>query len=96
MANNVSQAGVLILDTAADNIVAAGIRVQIHKIRWQGGTTAAHVAEITDAGGSVVKWREVANAANYSAVDYCDPPLVLNGLKLTTLSSGVLFIYTRG
>jgi hypothetical protein len=48
--------GVIVVDTAADNIVAANIPGVISKIRWVGSTTAADTATVMEAGGSVPVW----------------------------------------
>lgn len=96
MANNVSIPGVLRLDTAADNIVVASVTVKVRKLRWVGATTAAHTCNIMEAGGANPRWEDVANAANYVAEsDFpSDAPLILKGLKVATIGSGVLYVYT--
>lgn len=85
------------LDTVANNIVTGTVWVM--KIRWVGATTAAHAATITDGNGRVV-WTSLASGSNYVETDTYPPSSVLKivgtastGLCVTTLSSGVLYIY---
>jgi hypothetical protein len=88
MSNIVNQKGVIILDTAADNIVAAGIPVRIAKIRFK-ATASGNVATITDAGGSVAKWEEISTATGVQT-------LVLDGLRLLSITgaSSLVYVYT--
>lgn len=94
MANDVSQKEVLVLDTAADNIIAAGNKVYIVKARFVHPTAAGGVT-ITDAGGTVAKL-DLAAAAGASDSEFFEyRPLVLNGLKVMAIAAGgVLYLYT--
>jgi len=95
MANNVSQAEVLVLDTAADNIVAAGTSVYVRKARLAGGTTASK-ATICEAGGSVAKISLAHVSDSSDEVYFNGKGLKLNGLKLIAISGtgSVLYLYS--
>ena len=90
--------GILVIDTAADNIVAAGVPVKISQIRWVGSTTAADSATVMEAGGSVPSWESGPTTAgslgftDESEFD-SDNPMILNGLKVGALTHGKLYIY---
>jgi ligand-binding sensor protein len=90
--------GVIIVDTAADNIVAAGNFLKINQIRWIGNTAAAHSATVMEAGGSSAVWESgptVAGSAGFTdASEFdLDAPMIINGLKVGVISSGKLYIY---
>jgi hypothetical protein len=104
MAGNVAKPGVnggvgiWVCDTVADNIVAAGNFLKINKIRWVGSTTAADIASITDAGGTVPAWESGPTVAGSIAFTDesefdLDAPLFINGLKVIALTHGKLYIY---
>lgn len=94
MANNVSLPEVLVLDTAADNIIAAGQKVYITKARFAHPTAAGGVT-ITDAGGTVAKLDLAAPAGGADTEFFSNRPLVLNGLRVLAIAAGgVLYIYT--
>ncbi|MGE5768335.1 MAG: hypothetical protein ACM35H_14195 [Bacteroidota bacterium] len=94
MANDITRPGVIFLDTAADNILAAGVPVTVHKVRFV-RPTAAGVATLTDAGGSAAKIELAAVAAGSDTVDFYGKPLVLNGLRaLAIAAGGGVYIYT--
>jgi hypothetical protein len=96
MANNVSLPHVLVLDTTADNIVAAAVGVRIRKLRLV--SPAGGNAQITDAGGSVNKLNLAALANGSDTLDFYASPFNLNGLKLTispSASTTVLYVYTE-
>lgn len=95
MANNVSLPGVLVLDTAADNIVAAGIPVKIAKARFCHPTAAGGVT-ITDAGGTVAKLDLSAGAGASDQADFSQKKFTLNGLKILAIAAGgVLYLYSE-
>lgn len=79
-----------IVDTVG--VLVASDIVRVRGIRWVGGTTAGHVARLTD-GSSRTFWSAVASGSNYIE---SDRPQVLNanpvGLKLEQLGSGILYI----
>ncbi len=90
--------GVIVVDTAADNIVAAGNPVKISKIRWEGATTVADSATVMEAGGSTPFWEGTVVGTPAGVVTdesdfYSDRPLILNGLKVGALTHGKLYIY---
>ena len=89
----------LILDTAASNILSG--TVWISKVRWVGASSAGHVATLIDGLGNTI-WSSVASGSNYVEVDtYIGPaflrvngdPIAGNGLGVSTLQSGKLYIY---
>jgi hypothetical protein len=77
---------------------AAGERVRIREIHWDAATTAGHTAVVTDI-NDVVKWKHTVAAANNNIQEdfkgLAQGGLVLNGLKVATLGSGVLYIYCQ-
>jgi hypothetical protein len=75
------------VDTAA-TLVAGPVRVS--RFRWVGATTAGHTCVVTDTAGHVV-FSSVATAANFAEDKALDVPLV-NGLIVTTIASGILYI----
>ena len=94
MANDLTRAGVIFLDTAADNIVAAGTPVHIMKARFV-HPTAAGAATITDAGGATAKIELAAPAGGVDSIDFYGKPLILNGLRLLAIAAGGgVYIYT--
>ena len=94
MANDLTRSGVIFLDTAADNIVASGVPVTVHKVRFV-RPTAAGVATLTDAGGASAKIEMAAVAAGTDTVDFYGKPFVLNGLRaLAIAAGGGVYIYT--
>ncbi len=93
MANDLTRRGVIMLDTVADNIVAAGTKVQIIKARFV-HPTAAGVADIGDAGG-VSLINLAAPAAGADCIEFYDKPFTLNGLRLIACAAGAqVWLYT--
>lgn len=75
------------VDTTA-TLVAGPVRPS--RFRWVGGTTAGHTCVVTDTAGRTI-FTAVATAANYTEDKAITVPMV-NGLIVTTLASGVLYI----
>lgn len=96
MANIVNQPHVLVLDTAADNIVAATIGVRIRKVRLSQGTAAAK-ATLCEAGGTVEKIALACLADESDTVEFYAAPLSLAGLKLLSIAgaSAKVYVYTE-
>lgn len=84
----------LVVDTASTTVpVWTAQAGRIQTIRWVGGTTAGHTAVVKDLAGHV-KWAAVATAANYTdETDFWEPLTVKSQILVSTLSSGVLYIY---
>ena len=94
MANDVTQKEVLVLDTAADSIIAAGSPVHIVTANFAHPTATGGVT-VTDAGGTVAKLDISAPAGDSRSVSFPIRPLVLNGLKIIAIAAGgVLYVYT--
>ena len=96
MANNVAGYP-WALDSTGSNVVLG--QRWIAKIRWVGATTAAHAATLSDGSGRVI-WTSLASGSNYVETDTYpgNKPLysqgtATTGLTVTTLSSGVLYVY---
>jgi hypothetical protein len=87
MANDLTRRGVIMLDTVADNIIAAGTPVHVWKARLT-HPTAAGVADIGDAGGSVSLINLAAGAGGADAIEFYNKPFKLNGLRLIALAAG--------
>lgn len=65
-------------------------QLRVKSVRWVGGTSAGHVAEIQDENSNVL-WRSVANAANEDKQSLIEN-LFWKGYKVTILQSGKLYI----
>jgi ABC-type Fe3+-siderophore transport system permease subunit len=96
MANIVNLPNVLVLDTAADNIIAATVGVRIRKIRIV-AAAAAVAATLTDAGGTVGKIGLIAPIGGTDTAAFFAAPFVLNGLQLLALSGAgaLVYVYTE-
>jgi len=79
-----------IIDTASSTLTA-GI-VTVVGVRWIGATTNAHEAILTDTGGAV-KWRSKHATAQLGVDTESRVPFSSQGLKVTTLGSGALYLY---
>lgn len=92
---NVTRNKVWKLDTAA-TIGATGQFYRINKLRWVGATTAGHTCVITDGADNAV-WASAASGSNYVEADdfstHLESGLSINGFKLVTLASGILYVY---
>jgi hypothetical protein len=98
MANNVSLAHVLVLDTTADNIVASTTPVRVRKVRLVNANAAAASVAITDAGGTTAKVPLAAGANSSDTLDFYAHPFLLLGLKLTITGGGagtVVYVYSE-
>lgn len=89
MANNLT-GNPWIIDTPGAGLLVSG-DVDVKMLRWVGATTAGHQA-IAQNGLSQVEWEDVAAGANYSTSEE-GPFFFAQGLKVTTLASGKLYIY---
>ncbi len=79
--------GVIKMTTATD---AVAKKLKIDFIRWVGATTAGHVLTLTDTAGNVL-FSSVADGANF--IDVHALPLIANGVILSVLGSGTLYLY---
>lgn len=96
MANDVSQSNVLVLDTAADNIVAATIGVRIRKVRIV--AAAANVsATLCKAGGTVGVINVAAVIGASDTIEFYSAPLQLAGLRLLSIAGAgaIVYVYTE-
>ena len=66
--------------------------VRIEGIRWVGGTTNAHTAEVGDVDATVV-WKSVMTTAGLGIDQESTVEITCRGLTVPTLSSGTLYIY---
>lgn len=66
--------------------------VRVRGVRWTGGTTNNHTAEVGDAAG-VVHWKALMLTINLGIDQESTVPIRLQGLTVPTLSSGTLYIY---
>jgi ABC-type Fe3+-siderophore transport system permease subunit len=96
MANITNLPHVLVLDTAADNIVASTVGVRVRKVRIV-AAAAAVAATLTDAGGTVGKIGLIAAIGATDTAEFFAAPLVLNGLQLLALSGAgaLVYVYTE-
>jgi hypothetical protein len=78
---------------ATDYLATLGVqgRFKVHGIRWVGPTTAGHIALISDTAGRAI-WHATASANGVSTESRLRFWLK-DGLVITTLSSGTLYIY---
>lgn len=82
---------VWVVDTASATLVEA-TSMRIQTIRWIGATTAGHEAIIKNGRGKIV-WASVANAANFLDESHGLDFRTQDGFAVTTLGSGLLYIY---
>jgi hypothetical protein len=80
----------LIIDTASSTITED--HVTVVGVRWVGATTNAHEAILTDTAG-LVKWRSKHATAGLGIAESSGIRWTSGGLKVTTLGSGILYIY---
>lgn len=82
-----------ILDTASSTLVTAA-RIKIQSIRWVSPVASAgDTAIIQNALGRVVFSSEATGANYVEAQNWpYEAPLIADGLKVTTLESGTLYI----
>lgn len=66
--------------------------VRIEGIRWVGGTTNAHTAEVGDVDATVL-WKSVMTTAGLGIDQESTVEITCRGLTVPTLSSGTLYIY---
>ncbi|NGZ94944.1 MAG: hypothetical protein CV089_02215 [Nitrospira sp. WS110] len=97
MANSFRKWGVYVDTAGAGAVIPDGTDVRIRKIRWVAvAGQAAHRAVVQDSAGNPF-WEGVCTGANYAeSEDFVlgDKKFyTLNGLKVPTLGSGVLYIY---
>jgi hypothetical protein len=89
MANSVASRPIII-DTPGATVLISDV-IRVWGIRWVGGTTAGHLAEVRDSNDNV-KWSAVATGPNYVESDLIADEKLWNGLKVPTLQSGKLYI----
>lgn len=93
MANLVTKRGIVIVDTAADAIIAAGTPVKIGMIRWVGGV-ATNVLTLADSGTTQILFEAIFQAVNIDNVTYFDAKhLALDGLRCLTITAGRAYIH---
>ena len=91
---NVTTGNPFIIDTeTATAIVATGNIFEVWGLVWSSGSLDDSVLA-AEADG-IVKWRAKGAAANARIADHMAQPIKFNGLKVSTLNSGVLYIYVR-
>lgn len=83
----------IIVDTASATAITSYTFIA-NKIRWVGATTAGHTVVVQN-GSTHVKWTAEATGANYTEETHFSEryPLILDGLIVPTLASGILYIY---
>jgi len=95
MANDIT-GNPLKVDTASSTALSS-YNFTAWMIRWVGATTAGHTISVQDKNGNV-KYASEASGANYVEESHLVSPknesLIFNGLKVPTLGSGIIFIYT--
>ena len=87
--SNVMTQSPLVIDTVGATSAKTGA-ICIERIRWVGATTAAHAVTITDTAGSTI-WASHAPTTNYTEESEINQ--WFNGLIVTVLGSGKLYIY---
>lgn len=91
MANDIS-GNPLVLDTASATSVTTKTFVA-WMLRWVGATVAGHTVSVQN-DASKVKWASEGSGANYVEETHFDgKPVIFEGLKVPTLSSGTIYIY---
>lgn len=94
MANTLAQ-NPYILDTAGAGTITTNL-LRVKKIRWVGAATAGHRCVLTDQFDNVF-WESFSSGANYveesDFTTYSSQSAVLNGIKITVMDSGKLYLY---
>jgi len=85
-----NEASGLIKMTADEDRVEQG--VTIHKIRWVGGTTAGHGLVVQDLDDNDILVSTCSGVNNVETIDFV-PALRVNGVHITAMASGVLYVY---
>jgi len=95
MANNLT-INPYVLDTPGGGTITTNV-LHLKKLRWVGATAAGHQCVLTDQSGNVF-WESFAAGANYveetDFSTYNQKGNTLNGIRLTILGSGRLYLYS--
>lgn len=87
---NVVTGNVWVIDTGSAALATRDVIVR--GVRWVGATTNAHEAILTNAAGTVV-WASKAATAGLGIDTESAQPFAANGLSVTSLGSGKLYVY---
>lgn len=90
MANVISNP--IVIDTPGSGLIYNG-EVKVQAFRWISASAVAGHGAIVKDRNDITKWESVASGPNYEDVDHLE--FSFNGLKVTALGSGVLYIYLR-
>lgn len=91
---NVVTGNPFVIDTVTSTaIIAAGNYFDIYAIRLVSGSLA-DTCLVEEADGTD-KWASTGSAAGHTDQTQFNPPLQFNGLKVTALDSGRVFIYVN-
>lgn len=83
------------IDTAMGSGAALGRPIQVVKVYWFNPTTLNHTFSIVDPTSSKVLLEGRAEVANQSQVFELPQPMKWRDFKVSTLQSGILYIYTK-
>jgi hypothetical protein len=92
---NVVSGNPFILDTVTDTAIFTDDFI-CYAIAWTSASTTGDGFGVRDAAG-IVKYASVANTLSYSErfVFPSNYPLTFNGLKMTTLDTGKVYLYVK-
>lgn len=93
MANSFADNPFVIDTVSAVSAVAVGSFLEVYKILWASGSTA-DTAIVQDAAG-VLKWSSTNPLVGTNVESSFNPPLVMNGVLVPTLTSGRIFMYVK-
>lgn len=79
-----------VIDTASASVLSSML-MRVKTVRWVGATTAGHKATIKDRNGKVM-WDSVAAGANYVESELIEDITSWDGIAVTALDSGKLYI----
>ncbi len=84
------EAGGLVKMTADEDKIEHSMT--IHKLRWIGAITASHGLIVQDLDGKDILIA-IASSTNYLETQDFVPPLIVNGVHITAMESGSLYVY---
>lgn len=83
------------IDTVTDAVIVSGTFVCDFLRYVATGSSAGDVADVQDKNGNV-KWATVAAGTQYvEETHFSTKPLIFNGLKVTSLDVGTIYLYVR-
>jgi hypothetical protein len=80
--------------TATTVAVITTAQITVDRILWVGNGVASDLCVVKDNSGRII-FSAIAGNAQYNIEEKFDHPTPLNGLNVTTISSGTVIVYYR-